>query len=461
MKVLHYTLGMPPYRTGGLTKYSVDLMKAQVESGHKVHLLFPGRISFMNNKTKIKYYKNEFGIIVHEMINPLPVPLLNGTSNPLEFMRKCSKSIFIDFLNDIKIDILHVHTFMGLFKELLEACRELDIKIVYTTHDYYGLCTKVNFVDYNGEICNERILDKCIKCNCTGHSMKTMKILQSRTYRFFKNKGVVSKTKSLLCKIKRKKANIELKSDVSEMLKSNIDRNEYEKLIGYYNLMYSYIDKFLFNSTVAKNVYDKYLHIKGNIISITHSEIRDNRVKKYYENKKLKLTYLGPNREYKGFHLLIDIMKSLEKEGYEDIALSAYGDETIFEGLPGNVKINGRYSYNQLKEIFEDTDLLVVPSIWKETFGFITLEALSYGVPVLLTNEVGSKDLVSDGNLDKGIVTVASKNAIKDKIIKIYNDRDLLKKFNENILKDNFNGLIKEHYYNINSTYLEIIGESL
>jgi hypothetical protein len=25
MKILHYSLGFPPYRTGGLTKYAVDL----------------------------------------------------------------------------------------------------------------------------------------------------------------------------------------------------------------------------------------------------------------------------------------------------------------------------------------------------------------------------------------------------------------------------------------------------
>lgn len=459
MRILHYTLGLPPYRSGGLTKYSHDLMIEQAKQGNDVYLLFPGRMRSGN--TKIEYYSKYREINVYEIINPLPVPLLNGTSNPSEFMRKCSKSIFINFLSEIKIDILHIHTFMGLFKELLEACKELGIKIVYTTHDYYGLCTKVNFIDYNGQICNERNFDKCIKCNCTGYSMKTIKILQSRTYRFLKNKGIISKTKNLIYKIKRKKANIELKSDVSEIPEGNIDRNKYEKLIDYYNLMYSYIDKFLFNSTVAKDVYDKYLHTKGSIVAITHNEIRDNRIKKCYENKKLKLTYLGPNKEYKGFHLLIDVMKSLKKEGYEDIVLNAYGDNNVFVCLPSNVKVNGRYSYNQLKEVFDDTDLLLVPSIWNETFGFITLEALSYGVPVLLTDKVGSKDLVNNSNINKGVVTEASKSPIKNEIINIYNNRDLLKKFNENILNDNFYGLMRDHCHNINSAYIEILGESL
>ena len=36
MKILHYTLGFQPSRTGGLVKYAEDLMNQQVESGYKV-----------------------------------------------------------------------------------------------------------------------------------------------------------------------------------------------------------------------------------------------------------------------------------------------------------------------------------------------------------------------------------------------------------------------------------------
>lgn len=41
MKILHYTLGFQPSRTGGLVKYAEDLMNQQVESGYKVIALYP------------------------------------------------------------------------------------------------------------------------------------------------------------------------------------------------------------------------------------------------------------------------------------------------------------------------------------------------------------------------------------------------------------------------------------
>ena len=39
---------------------------------------------------------------------------------------------------------------------------------------------------------------------------------------------------------------------------------------------------------------------------------------------------------------------------------------------------------------------LLFQSKWKETFGLITIEALSYGVNVFVSENVGSKDLLPE-----------------------------------------------------------------
>ncbi len=61
------------------------------------------------------------------------------------------------------------------------------------------------------------------------------------------------------------------------------------------------------------------------------------------------------------------------------------------------IKIHDRYAYTELGEIFDHTDVLVAPSIWYETFGFTVLEALSYGVPVVISGNVGAKDILVQG----------------------------------------------------------------
>lgn len=61
------------------------------------------------------------------------------------------------------------------------------------------------------------------------------------------------------------------------------------------------------------------------------------------------------------------------------------------------MKVHGRYTYADLEEIFDETDMLVAPSIWYETFGYTVLEALSFGVPVIVSGNVGAKDIIPNG----------------------------------------------------------------
>ena len=60
------------------------------------------------------------------------------------------------------------------------------------------------------------------------------------------------------------------------------------------------------------------------------------------------------------------------------------------------IKVHDRYTYADLERIFVETDVLICPSVWYETFGYTVLEALSYGVPVIVSNHVGAKDIIPD-----------------------------------------------------------------
>ena len=80
--------------------------------------------------------------------------------------------------------------------------------------------------------------------------------------------------------------------------------------------------------------------------------------------------------------------------------------------------------------VFEKTDVLILPSIWNETFGFTVLEALSYDVPVIVSSHAGSKDLIDNKNgwivepevedLTKIIIKILEENCQKLKDINKY-----------------------------------------
>ena len=94
------------------------------------------------------------------------------------------------------------------------------------------------------------------------------------------------------------------------------------------------------------------------------------------------------------------------------------------------MKCHDGYSYNQLKDIFDNTDVLLCPSVCYETFGYTVLEALSFGVPVIISNHVGAKDILAEGC---GITFNASDfETLKNIILKI-SQKDL-KEMNKAIL---------------------------
>ena len=427
MKILHYFLGFPPYRTGGLTKYAYDLAKSQVDDGHVVLALWPGQIKSYSSQPYIKERKNIDGIRNLEIINPLPVPLDEGIKDFDAFMKTCDINIFIDFLIREQPDVIHIHTLMGMHEEFIQAANHLNIRTVMTSHDYFGFCPKVTLYRY-GKCCdNDHDCKNCIQCNLSALSLKKIQIMQSPLYRFAKNSIIVKYLR------KRHRGNFFNEEILPKMPNVDIVKSakKYRDLRAYYVNMYESIDFIHFNSTVAEMIYKRYMTPKDSaVISITHKGVKmHGRVKNNL--KKKVIICLAPAKPFKGWNILKESCDQLWSDG-EDIELRVYSP--VLNPNPYMVIKEEGFKQSELKEIMEEADLLVAPSIWYETFGFTVLEALSYGVPVIVSDHVGAKDIVGEsGMIIKSGDVNELKNAIKfmDKHVSVK-----VKKWNEFILEN-------------------------
>ena len=128
MIILHYSLGFPPYRTGGLTKFCMDLMKEQVKEGDQVSLLWPGEIQLFGKRTKIKKNRSVDGIASFEVINPTPVSYDEGIVDIPAFTNEGDLKVYEQFLQFVHPNVIHIHTLMGLHKNLLVAAKKMGIK---------------------------------------------------------------------------------------------------------------------------------------------------------------------------------------------------------------------------------------------------------------------------------------------------------------------------------------------
>ncbi|NOV00012.1 glycosyltransferase [Paenibacillus planticolens] len=440
MNILHVSLGVPPFRTGGLTKYSVDLMLMQLEKQHKVSLLYPG--SYHLGGLGISRKRDFQGINVYEIINPLLVPLLGGIKEPESFRKSVNIQVYLKFLSDIRPETIHFHTLQGIHKEFLQAAKKLGIRIIYTTHDYFGICPKVNLMDHLGNICNNYDAgEKCINCNANGYSTLKILAMQSELYRFVKDTSIMRKIRQ---REKSKNDHIIYEKESAVLTELNeTHANKYVDLRNYYLEMFSLIDIFHFNSSTAKSEFEKYLNIQGKVIPITHNDIHDSRVSRQYDNNKpLQIAYLGPVDRYKGFYFLQNSLNELKGGNWH---LHIYGDsaKADVDSDSNHYTFHGRYQHADLSSIFKKIDILIVPSIWKETFGFIGLEALSHGVPIMISEHVGLQDIITHG--ETGIIFKADEKELSEQISAIIENREILSKMNKNILNHDFVFSMQQH----------------
>ncbi|MFR1448939.1 MAG: glycosyltransferase [Beduini sp.] len=416
LNILHYSFGLPPKATGGLPLYVKDLSEAQKQAGYKISILLPKQQlhsrDIISKKGSIYYLENS-----------LPIASIFGMKEPKDYMRAYSKTVIEKFLNELKPTVIHIHSFMGLPKEFLEVAKSKDIKLVYTTHDSYGLCLKCNFIDSTGSTCLQPNPEKCAKCNLSnGLSTRMSYLIGTDFYKAIKKNKFIHQLKS---KYRDDKMQEGVITDVSEIDVSTDKINAYANLLKYYDLMFSMIDKFHFNSELTKETYIAYLpNIKGKVIPITLSSIQDHRNERNRTpGEILTIGYIGRKEPYKGIDLLIDALTKLHKENINFECL-LYGDDFSKYDLllNGKVKNMGIYENRQIKSVFDTMDLLVIPSIWKETFGFVGLEALSYGVPVLMSENVGCKDLL----INKDCIFKSNVFDLFNKLITIVNNKNLL-----------------------------------
>lgn len=394
LNILHYSFGLPPKATGGLPLYVKDLSDTQKQAGYKVSILLPKQQ--LHGKDRISKKGD-----IYYLENSLPIASIFGMKEPNDYMRPYSKHVIEKFLNELKPTVVHIHSFMGLPKEFLEVAKSKNIKLVYTTHDYYGLCLKCNFIDSTGIVCSQPNPEKCAKCNLSnGLNTKMSYLIGTDFYKAIKKNKFIHQLKS---KYRDDKVQEGLTTDISEIDITTDQIYTYADLLKYYSLMFSMIDKFHFNSQLTKETYASYLpYIKGEVVPITLSSIQDHRSERNrIPSQILTIGYIGRKEPYKGIDLLIDALTKLHQENI-DFKCLLYGDDFSKYDLllDGKVINMGVYKNSEIKSVFNSMDLLIIPSICKETFGFIGLEALSYGVPVLFSRNVGSKDLISKVQLN-------------------------------------------------------------
>lgn len=390
MKILHYALGFPPERTGGLVKYSLDLMNEQTNQGHEVVMAFPGRINFLKKEPYFKFGKRQ-NIYYAELMNSLPLPLIGNIKNPEYFMKSTNSKIFVDFFEKLKPDVIHIHTLMGLYSEFLEVAKERNIKIVFTTHDYFGISPQPKMYLEGHDFVDDNRYDIWNNMRPYGSQTIKLRIAQLSIYPILRTLVKKFKKKSVLMVDISERKNWSTKTDF-----------HFQELKKYYFNMLEYVDVIHFNSSISRSVYDKKLpNMSWNsvVLPVSSNYIDKSGDINLRSNSIRTIAYIGPYNREKGF---FDFLKFAHEFISKDSTHKAFimGDDSTIN-FP-EIKNLGRYDKKSLVKYLELFDLVILPSQWHETFGLIALEVLSKGTKVVVSKKMGVSDFLPENmSIDK------------------------------------------------------------
>jgi glycosyltransferase involved in cell wall biosynthesis len=163
-------------------------------------------------------------------------------------------------------------------------------------------------------------------------------------------------------------------------------------------------------------------------VDIERFKPKDRRRKR---NEPFVFAFVGSGNEIKGFDFVLDALETLYWEGVVctllvagivDRSLLSRVDNKVF----GNIRECGMVTQTKLVDILNSADCLLLPSR-HDSFGMVVVEAMACGLPVIVSEMVGAKELIKEGK-NGFVVPVGNQLALVDRMRWLTGNREALAK---------------------------------
>jgi glycosyltransferase involved in cell wall biosynthesis len=122
-----------------------------------------------------------------------------------------------------------------------------------------------------------------------------------------------------------------------------------------------------------------------------------------FENERIEVLFFARFASNKGIHILFEAIDKLEQQGlaeYFEFVLAGKGplyEYYLQKNKYNNVKLPGFIKDEDLEELYTNTDLFVLPTLF-EGMPTVVLEAMSYSLPVIVSDVGATSELVDRFN---------------------------------------------------------------
>ncbi len=306
-------------------------------------------------------------------------------------------------IKDEKPDIAHVHnTFFLISPSVYYACKHENVPVVQTLHNYRFLCPLATLYR-NGVVCKECLnngLRMSLKYKCGSKSkLWTMAMLAT--------------------------------------LKVHYINNTFKKMIDSYILL----SNFSKQQFAQAGFNEEKMKLKPNFISF------DPGVSDQKENFAL---YVGRFSPEKGVDVLFEAWKKIDflplkiiGTGDQFNAIKQYAEDSSL-----NIEFLGQRPNGEVIDYIRKSLFVILPSRCNENFPRIIVEAFACGVPIVASNRGALAEIIKDKYTGLLFKPEDAKDLI-DKVMKLYQDRELIKVMGQNARKEFLNKYTAEKNYDM------------
>jgi len=301
----------------------------------------------------------DYGILKRYTWNGVKVWAVNVYDISLDYINTRLKDVFAEVLDLVSPKLVHFHCVQTLGMDMCLECSERKVPYFVTIHDGWWNCARQFLVDVKGHYCGDNV-SSCLMCKerCNVSSSDFYRRRRLAQYALVKAQKV-------------------------------------------------YAPSAYFSALIQRN-FPSVREIYTNKNGIIQNECPPDDSYKCVTDK-IVLGYFGGREQIKGYFFLKEALESFG-QGIDNFKLILI-DTAKRNGMEGFIKddvwpleteINGYISHDKMREMYGKIDVLIFPSMCKESFGLVVREAIYNDVFVVCSDCGGPSEAIV--NNENGLV---------------------------------------------------------
>lgn len=306
----------------------------------------------------------------------------------LEYDNSLVAIYFSGLLAEFKPDLVHFFHFGRLGTKLIDETVKFGVPAFFTPTDFWVICPTGRLTYSDGTPCNGPTSGAA---NCAIHlaAQKLGPFAESLIARLPPNAGEIAAglARTNLMPVASIRENLRA---IKRRLHTNISRlNDLNHIVAPNQMIESQlVQQGVSQEKITRAAYGIDLKLS----LTTQPKIR---------SEKLRIGFIGTLSSHKGCHTLIDAFNALDNNL---ATLKVYGSELDFPKYARELRdkaknnpsitFNGTFPNSIISRIFDELDVLVVPSTWPENTPLIVYSAQAARCPVIASNVPGIAEAI-------------------------------------------------------------------